>query len=82
MEQRVVLAFNSLKKWAANNTLMKFNEEMCKVLLLGRNNSRHEHRLGTNRLESSLAEKGLVDTRWNISQVWVLTADRESVIQG
>ncbi|KAK4828470.1 hypothetical protein QYF61_026695 [Mycteria americana] len=65
---------NRLEKWAAKN-LMKFNKEMYKVLPLGRNNTRHENRLGASWLESSLVEKELVDTRWNISQVCVLSAD-------
>ena len=66
---------NWLEKWATKN-FMKFKKEKCKVLPLGRNNTRNQHRLGANRLESSLGEKDLVDTRWNIRQVCALAADR------
>ncbi|KAK4824460.1 hypothetical protein QYF61_015838 [Mycteria americana] len=58
-----------LEKWVDRNP-MKFNEEKCKVLHLGRNNPRHQHMLGATQLESSLAEKDsgvLVDTNLNMS---------------
>ena len=53
-----------LEKWADRN-LMKFNNEKCKVLLLGRNNPMHQYMLGAIQLENSLAESilgVLVDT--------------------
>ena len=44
---------------------------------MGRNNSRHQHEPGTNRLESSLAEKALgflVDNKVTMSQQHALVA--------
>ena len=61
---------NRLEKWADRN-LMEFNKGKCKVLFLGRNNCRYRHRLRSNQLESSFAEKALevlVDIKLNISQ--------------
>lgn len=55
---------NRLEKWA-DRKLIKFNEETCKVLLLGRNDPRHQHRLGATQLGSSSVERDLgvlVDT--------------------
>ena len=49
---------------------MKFNKGKCKVLHLGRNNSRHLYVLGETWLESSSAEKNLVvqvNTKFNVS---------------
>ena len=38
---------------------MKFNKGKCEVLLLGRNNLRHQYMLEATQLESSFAEKDL-----------------------
>ena len=47
-----------LEKWADGN-LTQFNKGKCKVLHLGGNSPRHQHRLGAAQLESSSEEKDL-----------------------
>ncbi|KFM08809.1 Urea transporter 2, partial [Aptenodytes forsteri] len=66
-----------LEKWADKN-LMKINKEKCKVLHLGRNNCMHQHMLGADHLEGSLAEKTLgvlVDTKLTMIQQRALAAE-------
>lgn len=60
-----------LEKWTSRNLVMP----KYKALHLGRNNSKQQDTLGATRLESRSAEKDL-GTQWNMSQQYVLAAQR------
>lgn len=50
---------------------MKLNKDKCRVLHLGRNNNRHQYRLGAAPLESSSVKKDLgvlVDSKFCMGQ--------------
>ncbi|KAK4824267.1 hypothetical protein QYF61_012827 [Mycteria americana] len=75
---------NSLEK-RADRHLTKFNTGKCKVLPLGRDNPRHQDRLGADRRESSFAEKdlgALVDSRLTMSQPCALVAKAADSLLG
>ena len=58
-----------LESWAEGN-LIKFNKGKCRVLHLGRDSPRHQHRLGADLLGGSSVEKDLgvlEDTKLTIS---------------
>ena len=75
---------NRLERWEESN-LMKSNTGKCRILHLGKNNPRHQYRLGADLPESSSAQKGLgvlVDNKLTVSQQRALVAKKDNAILG
>ncbi|KAJ7401080.1 hypothetical protein BTVI_99135 [Pitangus sulphuratus] len=57
-ERSVKWDLKRLQSWAERK-LKRFNKGKCRILHLGRDNLKHQYRLGTDLLENSSAEKDL-----------------------
>lgn len=71
-----------LESWVGRN-ITKYNKGKCRVLNLGKNDSRYQYRLGTDLLKSSVGESNLgvlVDSRMTMSHYCTLVANKANDI--
>ncbi|KAJ7412483.1 hypothetical protein WISP_96016 [Willisornis vidua] len=78
---------NNLSRWErwAQQKGLKFNTGKCKVLHLGKNNTRHQYRLGAKWLESRSVKKDLgvrMDNKLPMSPQYPLVAKKAKSILG
>ncbi|GAB0202747.1 mitochondrial enolase superfamily member 1 [Grus japonensis] len=84
--QDAVLPFNKVltENWAKKN-LTKFNKDKCRVLHLGKDNPRHQYRLGVDLLGSSSVEKDLgvlVDNKLSMRQQSTFVGEKANGLLG
>ncbi|KAK4826414.1 LOW QUALITY PROTEIN: hypothetical protein QYF61_008947, partial [Mycteria americana] len=70
-----------LEEWADKN-LMKFNQDKCKVLHLGKHNPGVQHKLGSTWLGSKSGPGVLVDNKLNMSEQCAAAAKKANRILG
>ncbi|KAK4813952.1 hypothetical protein QYF61_003463 [Mycteria americana] len=66
----------------ADGNFKKFSKGKCRVLQLGRNNPKHQCKLGATQLESSFPEKDVGDNKLTMSQQCAFVAKQANNVLG